>query len=289
MSILTNLLSDVRRAALLNIPVTAQTLSSVLARMRDVDTTVRRLVYGSVLLAHAELPDDAMPGSAHPRALTIAQREQIVRNGLGDREPAVRAAAGKLVGAWVDVVSVGTKKGAILEDLLAFLGTFDLRESAVVEDALLSVFVTRVDVFDALEFDGAHLLYGIASEPRPSTNLKNIEEFWHGLTPEKVFLVRVFVDHCVSSKENARLEKVLPVVTAHAFRIQDAYNSLLDSLAAAEGTGGDDEVTDDREFVLAELLRLALNLDYADEIGRRRLEQFVRTYHVSVPVLSFHC
>jgi len=66
-------------------------------------------------------------------------------------------AAGKLVGAWVDVVSVETKKDAILEDLLAFLGTFDLRESAVVEDALLSVFVTRIDIFDALEFDGAHL------------------------------------------------------------------------------------------------------------------------------------
>ena len=99
-----------------------------------------------------------MPGAAHPRALTIAQRELIVRNGLGDREPAVRAAAGKLVGAWVDAVSVGTKKDAVLEDVLAFLGTFDLRESAVVEDALLSVFVTRVDVFDALEFDGVLIL-----------------------------------------------------------------------------------------------------------------------------------
>ena len=156
--ILMHSFSDVRRAALLNIPVTAQTLPTVLARTRDIDTTVRRLVYGSVLLAHTELPDGAMPGAAHPRVLTIAQREQIVRNGLGDREPAVRAAAGKLVGAWVDAVSVGTKKSAILEDLLAFLGTFDLRESAVVEDALLSVFVTRVDVFDALEFDGVYIL-----------------------------------------------------------------------------------------------------------------------------------
>jgi condensin complex subunit 3 len=83
----------------------------------------------------------------------------------------VRAAAGKLIGAWIDAVSVGTKKGPVLEDLLAFLGTFDLGESAVVEDALLSVFVTRVDVFDALEFDGAHFLslvsfHRIASEHR---------------------------------------------------------------------------------------------------------------------------
>jgi condensin complex subunit 3 len=68
-------------------------------------------------------------------------------------------------------------------------------------------------------------------------------------------------------KEDARLEKVLPIITAHAFRIQNAYNSLLDSLIAAEEVGGDDEVADDRKFILAELLRLALNLDYADETG----------------------
>ena len=81
---------------------------------------------------------------------------------FGDREPAVRAAAGKLVGAWVDAVSVGTKKGpgAVLEDVLAFLGTFDLRESAVVEDALLSVFITRV----ALEFNGGFHLGFAASD-----------------------------------------------------------------------------------------------------------------------------
>lgn len=85
----------------------------------------------------------------------------------------------------------------------------------------------------------------------------------------------MFVDHCVSTKENTRLEKVLPVVTAHAFRIQEAYNTLLDVLDGAE-TGADDEVVDEHEFILAELLRIALNLDYADEIGRRRLEQFVR-------------
>ena len=43
-------------------------------------------------------------------------------------------------------------------------------ESAVVEDVLLSVFVTRIYVFDALKFDGTHLLfwflYRIASENR---------------------------------------------------------------------------------------------------------------------------
>ena len=89
----------------------------------------------------------------------------------------------------------------------------------------------------------------------------------------------MFVDHCVSTKDSTRLEKVLPVVTAHAFRIQEAYNTLLDVLDGAE-TGGEDEAVVEHEFILAELLRIALNLDYADEIGRRRLEQFVRKYNI---------
>ena len=38
-----------------------------------------------------------LAGAAHSRALTITQREQIVRNKLGDYELAVCAAAGTLI------------------------------------------------------------------------------------------------------------------------------------------------------------------------------------------------
>jgi len=81
----------------------------------------------------------------HPKQLTISQRELIVRNGLGDRQAPVRAAAGKLIGIWVDVVGGG---------LIEFLRTFDLLGSEVAEDALFSVFVTRPDIFDNAQFDG---------------------------------------------------------------------------------------------------------------------------------------
>lgn len=108
-------------------------------------------------------------GVGHPRALTIAQRELVVRNGLGDRETVVKSAAGSLVGAWVDVVGSADAKGANEShqeindkakvarreaDVVALLKLFDLAESTVAEDALLSVFKTRVDIFDGLEFDG---------------------------------------------------------------------------------------------------------------------------------------
>jgi hypothetical protein len=48
--------------------------------------------------------------------------------------------------------------------------------------------------------------------------------------------------------------------------MQDLYNFFLDSLAAVEEAGGNEEVTKDCKFVLTALLCLALNLDYTDEI-----------------------
>lgn len=55
----------------------------------------------------------------------------------------------------------------------------DVNTSFVAEDALLSVFVTRADLFDELEFD---------------------EAYWSDLNPERAFLARVFVDHCIATK-----------------------------------------------------------------------------------------
>lgn len=62
----------------------------------------------------------------------------------------------------------------------------------------------------------------------------------------------------------------MPVVTALAFRIQDEYNTLV---SATNDENGD---VAEQAFVVGELLRLALNLDYADEIGRRKMFQLAR-------------
>ncbi|WRT70673.1 uncharacterized protein IL334_007671 [Kwoniella shivajii] len=223
--------AEVRRAALYNLPRTPTTLPHILARTRDVDPILRRTVYAGSLSASA-LPD--------ARVLSIAQREEIVRNGLGDREGNVRKAAAGMLGGWVDLVE---------GELIEFLSRFDVVSSQVAEEALISVFVTRPDLLDTIEFD---------------------ETFWNSLTPEKAFLARVFVDHCISNKDEARLEEVLPVVIALAFCIQDEYNKLVGST-----DDGNEDVTD-RTFIVGELLKLAVNLDYADEIGRRKMFQLAR-------------
>lgn len=121
------------------------------------------------------------------------------------------------------------------------------------------------------------------------------------MTPEKAFLTRVFVDHCVTTKDDRRLESTLPVVTALAFRIQAAYNALVEDIQADQEDdllrGGmlDDEEDErrakreearlDREFIIGEMLRMAVNLDYADEIGRRKMFQLVRAWQCHPRVL----
>jgi condensin complex subunit 3 len=60
----------------------------------------------------------------------------------------------------------------------------------------------------------------------------------------------------------------VPVVTALAFYIQDEYNKMVNS--------EEEEDILNRSFIVGELLRLAINLDYADEIGRRKMFQLAR-------------
>ncbi|KAJ6562584.1 nuclear condensing complex subunit [Mycena capillaripes] len=258
--------ADVRRAALLHIPLNAATLPAILTRARDVDPLTRKLVYASVLTPRLE----------HPRHLTIAQREQLVQTGLGDREPAVRLAAGKMVAAWFELVLAdpadalpwdGDDAG-IMAGLIAFLTLFDVvgPGEAVAVDALLSLLATRADLFDTFVFS---------------------EDYWRHLTPESAVLARVFLERCLAETREDRLESAaLPVVTAFAFHIQEAYNQLLAALDDAEVArtlSGGDDVSDDveeelakLEVVLSELLRMAVKLDYMDEIGRRKVYTVTR-------------
>ena len=136
------------------------TLDAILARTRDTDATVRKLVYSTVLDPKSQQGDNIVV--IHPRALTIAQRETIVRNGLGDREESVRVAAQKLIGLWAqlvgdqedDQVKAEDDDHTVQDNLILFLKMFDLSECKIAEDALLSVLTTQQAIFEKLSFEG---------------------------------------------------------------------------------------------------------------------------------------
>ncbi|KAH8101082.1 nuclear condensing complex subunit [Cristinia sonorae] len=270
---------DVRRVILTNIPPGPITMPAILSRTRDVDAAVRRAVYTVTLNPDApgkeESKSELELDATHPRSLTIAQRELIVRNGLGDREETVKAAAVKLLTCWMDLVgeSAPEPEGEKPSNVVAFLGLFDLFQTSAPEDALISVFGARPDVLDTIEFPPEYW-------------------DWKTLTPERAFLARVFTEHCVTTKDDARLESSLPVVGVIALAIQDTFNSYQEDLDKEEEdnlllAGMDDpdldeqkarreEIQFDREVVMSELLKLAANLDYADEVGRRAMFQLTR-------------
>ncbi|KAF5379027.1 hypothetical protein D9615_006072 [Tricholomella constricta] len=263
---------EVRRAALVHVPLISTTIDTILSRTRDTDALTRKLVFFNVL--HSKLE--------HPRQLTISQRELVIKDGLGDREPSVRVAAGKLAANWFDIVHAEPSEaeeytwvgddGGVMKALLKFLAVFDVvgPGEAVAVDAVLSIFVTRPNIPDAFIFPDA---------------------YWKELTPESAILARVFIEHCLSTKNEARLEAAsLPVVTAFAFHLQESYNALLDVLQDMEnvvflnpGGSNDEEEVEKceeelakQEVILGEMLRMALKLDYMDEIGRRKVFSVVK-------------
>lgn len=149
--------SEVRRAALVNIPLVPASLDVILGRTRDVDPVIRKLVYNGVLQTKL----------TNPRQLSIAQREQIFKDGLGDREPGVRVAAGKLVASWFDTAMVEAPKteestwngddGGVMKGLIHFLGLFDVAGpgEAIALDAVLSILTIRPDIPDVFTFEGS--------------------------------------------------------------------------------------------------------------------------------------
>jgi condensin complex subunit 3 len=64
----------------------------------------------------------------------------------------------------------------------------------------------------------------------------------------------------------------MPVVTALAYKTQDEYNKLVGA-ANEEGQDAESGDVQEKAFIVGELLKLAVHLDYADETGRRKMFQ----------------
>lgn len=165
---------DVRRSALCNLPVTDGTISAILGRTRDTDTTIRKSVYCQVLAKARSIGDSHADmhatGCAHPQNLTESQRELIIRNGLGDREPSVRAAASTLLVEWVNAIGLMAEEGDVKEHdrveqpwdakVLSMLTLLDLGEGTVAMDALSSLFTSMPAMFNHIQFSGTHRVHG---------------------------------------------------------------------------------------------------------------------------------
>ena len=123
---------EVRRAALpgVHAQLNKHTLPVLLSRAKDTDASVRCTVFR--VLKTTPVP---------ARSLSLEQRTLVVRCGLGDRSPVVKAEASKLLAKWVD----GT------QDLEGFISLFDLSSDNIAEDALGAVLAERPELLNGID------------------------------------------------------------------------------------------------------------------------------------------
>ena len=265
--------ADVRRSLLVNLPILPNTLPFLLERARDQDAQTRRAVYSRLLPALGDF-----------RHLSLSMREKLLRWGLRDRDETVRKAAGRLFRErWIEDCA-GTPPpvdGQPLEvsppsfdALLELLERIDVVnsgvENGVALEAMKGFWEGRPDYREALNFD---------------------DKFFETLSAESVFLARSFNDFCRTEgngKFEALVEEKLPEVTKVAFYLERYIKALIDAVRRIEEEGADEEDeeedTVEQEFIVEQLLHIALTLDYSDEVGRRKMFALLRQT-LSIPEL----
>ncbi|KAI9283993.1 nuclear condensing complex subunit [Umbelopsis sp. AD052] len=172
------------------------------------------------------------------RMLSISQRHQLLDAGLKDRDALVLKAVSKMISNhWIKHAD---------HNLLEFLERLDVVDNPSAHGALEAFFDARPDIIESINFN---------------------DEFWDNLSIESAFLARVFTKYLQKKELHEKLDVVLPEVTRHAFYIQKYNNAWQQASRETEGV---------YEYIVAQLLDIAKILDYADEIGRRKMFMLLR-------------
>ncbi|EAQ89014.1 hypothetical protein CHGG_05633 [Chaetomium globosum CBS 148.51] len=226
-----------------------------------------------------------LPALGDFRHLSLSMREKLLRWGLRDRDENVRKAAGRLF------------RERWIEDCAGTLPPAESGQQAEVSppnlDALLEL-LERIDVVNSGGENGVGLeaMKGFW-EGRPDYREAMVfdDNFFETLSAESVFVVRTFNDFCRNEGDGryeALIEDKLPEVTKVAFYLERYIKVLIDAIQRAEEQEVEDEDeeedTAEQEFIVEQLLYIALTLDYSDEVGRRKMFSLLRQT-LSIPEL----
>ncbi|OGE56855.1 hypothetical protein PENARI_c002G09636 [Penicillium arizonense] len=255
--------ADVRKTLLTNLPLAPVTLPYLLERARDLDAPTRRALYSRLL-----------PTLGDFRHLSLSMREKLLRWGLRDRDESVRKATGKLFyDRWVEDCAgtnndpnegpTGQRSEPNINALLELLERIDVinsgMESGIAHEAMRSFWEGRADYREAVVFD---------------------EPFWENLNGESAFLLRSFNDFCRVENEGkyeSLADDKMPEVTAMAYFLGKYITNLLERKKVSKDSGeANDEDAVEHEFVVEQLLHIAITLDYSDEVGRRKMFSLLR-------------
>jgi condensin complex subunit 3 len=263
--------AEVRRAVLLNLPMWPSTLRFILERARDMDATTRRLVYGKILPALGDF-----------RHMSLVEREKLIRWGLRDRDDLVRKAAARLFRErWLE--DCATSRDDRPEEEKKPGDVAPPNTEALCE-LLERIDVTRSGEEDGMAHEAMREFWDGRPDYREATNFDH--EFWKNLDAQTAFIARTFNDYCQSAEDDrvqGMIEDKMPEVTMFAFVLQKELNSLMELVDKVAVMDEDDpeaeeaqEDVEEQDFIVQQLLHIAMTLDYTDEMGRRQMYNIMR-------------
>ncbi|KAG9479680.1 hypothetical protein GDO78_011616 [Eleutherodactylus coqui] len=231
--------AEVRRAVLSCIAPSARTLPKIVGRTKDVKELVRKLAY------------QVLAEKVHIRALSIAQRVNLLQLGLNDRSEAVREIMQKkLLQSWLKYT-----EGNVLE----LLHRLDVENSPEVAVSALNA------------------MFALSSISELAEKCKNIDERKlippDTLSPENVLYWKALCEYFKSKGEEgeAALEQVLPEPAVYVEYLMSYLRTLpvLTEEEKADMTKIEDLMT--KAFIGQQLIRIIGCLDTSEEGGRKRL------------------
>ncbi|KAI7867392.1 nuclear condensing complex subunit [Spinellus fusiger] len=173
------------------------------------------------------------------RMIPVQERHFLLKCGLNDRDPMVQKAATKMISIhWIRHAD---------HNLLEFLERIDILEGDSAEAILNAFLSSRIDIVNSIKLD---------------------EQFWNNLSSESAFLAKVLIRFLQAKEYDEKLDSVLPEVTRLCFITQNYTQLWRESEKGAK---------EDYEFIVTQLLDIGKCLDYADEVGRRKIFDFLKT------------
>lgn len=273
--------AEVRRNLLLNMPLTKELLPYLFERARDADVTTRKALFSRLLPAMGDF-----------RSFSLTFRDKLLRWGLRDRDENVRKAMAKIFRErWIEDCAARPADQTNDDDEEGETAKKDPNVAAAPSMNALSELLERIDVVNTGGEGGIALLAMQEfwdGRPDYVDYVSFPDEFWSDLTPEVAFVARTFNDFCRNTAKDDRTagprslealaDEKLPEVTKFGFLLQRELNRLMDAArVAALGEEEDgEEVLAEREFVVEQMLHMALTFDYSDEVGRRKMDILMR-------------
>nr|XP_033804584.1 condensin complex subunit 3 isoform X2 [Geotrypetes seraphini] len=230
---------EVRRAVLSCIGPSAKTLPQIVGRTMDIKDAVRKLAY------------QVLSEKIHIRALSIAQRVQLLQQGLNDRSDAVKEVMQKkLLQAWLRFCN---------GDVLELLHCLDIENCSEVAISALNVMFALSPINELVQ------------------NCKNLDDSKlipiENLSPENVLYWKSLCEYLKSKGEEGEiaLEQILPEPAVYAEYLLSYLQNLpvLTEEQKTDFTLIEGLMT--REFISEQLILIIGCLDTSEEGGRKRL------------------